>query len=56
MKFALSSVPGLADVWVPHGDQGPRTMAPGSRSKIYGYHVDVDQYEKLKGLGGSKVT
>ena len=26
MKYALKSVPGLADVWVPHGDgDGPRT-------------------------------
>ena len=26
MKYALKSVPGLADVWVPHGvEDGPRT-------------------------------
>ena len=35
MKYALKSVPGLADVGVPHGDgDGPRALAPGSRSKI----------------------
>ena len=55
MKYALKSVPGLADVGVPHGvEDGPRTLAPGSRSKIYAYHVD--QHEKLKGLGRSKAT
>ena len=49
MKYALKSVPGLADVGVPHGDgDGPRTPAPGSGSKIDLYHVD--QREKLKGL------
>ena len=43
------SVPGLADVGVPHGDEdGLRTPAPGSGSKIYECHVD--QHEKLKGL------
>ena len=48
MKYALKSVPGLADVGVPHGDgDGPRAPAPGSRSKIPLYHVD--QHEKLKG-------
>ena len=31
MKYALKSVPGLADVGVPHGDEdGLRTPAPGS--------------------------
>ena len=31
MKYALKSVPGLADVGVPHGDEnGPGTLAPGS--------------------------
>ena len=55
MKYALKSVPGLADVWVPHGvEDGPRSLAPGSRSKIYEYHVD--QHEKLKGLGRFKAT
>ena len=55
MKYAEKSVPGLADVGVPHGDgDGPRTPAPGSRSKMYAYHVD--QHEKLKGLGRSKAT
>ena len=50
MKYALKSVPGLADVGVPHGvEDGPRTLAPGSGSEIYAYHVD--QHEKLKGLG-----
>ena len=49
MKYALKTVPGLADVGVPHGDgDGPRTLTPGSRSKIRAYHVD--QHEKLKGL------
>ena len=48
MKYDLKSVPGLADVGVPHGDEdGPRTLAPGSGSKIPAYHVD--QHEKLKG-------
>ena len=55
MKYALKSVPGLADVWVPHGvEDGPRTLAPGSGSKMYAYHVD--QHEKLKGLSRSKAT
>ena len=32
MKYALKSVPGLADGGVPHGDEdGPGTPAPGSR-------------------------
>ena len=36
MKYALESVPGLADVGVPHGDEdGPGTPAPGSGSKKY---------------------
>ena len=49
MKYALKSVPGLADVGVPHGDEdGPETLAPGSRSKNYTHHVD--QHEKVKGL------
>ena len=31
VKYALKSVPGFADVGVPHGDgDGPRTLAPGS--------------------------
>ena len=48
MKYALKSVPGLADVGVPHGvEDGPRSPAPGSKSKIPAYHVD--QHEKLKG-------
>ena len=48
MKYTLKSVPGLADVGVPHGDGGgPRAPAPGSRSKSFLYHVD--QHEKLKG-------
>ena len=55
MKHALKSVPGLADVGAPHGvGDGPRTQAPGSRSKIYAYHVD--QGEKLKGLDAKKVA
>ena len=49
MKHALKSVPGLADVGALHGDEdGPRALAPGSRSKIHACHVD--QGEKLKGL------
>ena len=49
MKNTLKSVPGLADVRVPHGvEDGPRTLAPGSGSKIAAHHVD--QHEKLKGL------
>ena len=55
MKFALKSILGLADVGVPHGDgDGPVGLAPGSGSKICGYHVD--QHEKLKGLDRSKAT
>ena len=55
MKYALKSVPGLADVGVPHGDgDGPVTPAPRSGSKIRAYHVV--QHEKLKGLGRSKAT
>ena len=55
MKYVLKSVPGLADVGVPHGDEdGPRTLAPGSVSKIHIYHVD--QGEKLKGLDAKKVA
>ena len=46
MKYSLKSAPGLADVGVPHGD-GPLALAPGSGSKMCGYHVD--QREKLKG-------
>ena len=35
MKYALKSVPDLADVGVLHGDgDGPRSLAPGSESKI----------------------
>ena len=53
MKYALKSVPGLADVGVPHGvGDGPRTQAPGSGSKIHAYHVD--QHEKLKGWDGQQ--
>ena len=49
IKYAEKSAPGLADVGVPRGDEdGPRTQAPGSGSKITTYHVD--QHEKLKGL------
>ena len=50
MMHSLKSVPGLADVEVPHGDEdGPGTPAPGSGSKKCAYHVD--QHEKLKGIG-----
>ena len=49
MKYTLKSVPGLADVGVPYGDEdGPGTPAPGSGSKKCAYHVD--QHEKLKGF------
>ena len=55
IKYALKSLPRLADVWVPHGvEDGPRTLAPGSGSKNLLYHVD--QSEKLKGWGRSKAT
>ena len=48
MKYALKSVPGLADVGVPHGDEDcPGIPAPGSGSKNCAYHVD--QHEKLNG-------
>ena len=51
LKYALKSVPGLADVGVLHGDgDGPRTPAPGSGSKIPAYHVD--QRKKLKEWNG----
>ena len=51
MKYAEKSVPGLADVGVPHGDgDGPVAPAPGSGSKIDAYHVD--QWVKLKWWGG----
>ena len=53
--YAPKSVPGLADVGVPHGvEDGPRTLAPGSGSKMYAYHVD--QHEKLKGFDRSMAT
>ena len=46
MKYSLKPVPGLAEVGVPHGvEDGPRTPAPGSRSKIH--PCLVDQHEKL---------
>ena len=49
MKYALKSVPGLADVGVPQGDgDGPRAPAPGSGSKKNTHHVD--QHEKLERL------
>ena len=32
MKYALKSIPGIADVGVPHGDEdGPVALAPGYR-------------------------
>ena len=38
MKYALKSVPGLADVGVPHGDGDcPRAQASGSGKKIHTY-------------------
>ena len=49
MKYALKSVPGLADVEVLPGDgDGPVTLALGSGSKKCAYHVD--QHKELKGL------
>ena len=55
MKYALKSVPGLADIGVPNGDgDGPVTVAPGPGSKIRPHHVD--QHEKLKGLDVQKST
>ena len=49
IKYSLKAVLGVADVGDPHGGKdGPRTPAPGSRSKIHAYHVD--QHEKLKGF------
>ena len=49
LKYALKSVPGLADVGVPQGDgDGPRATARGSGSKKYTHHVD--QHEKLDRL------
>ena len=51
VKYSLKSVPGLADVGVPHGDgDGPVALAPGPGSKMAPYHVD--QWEKLKGWEG----
>ena len=48
MKYALKSVPGLADVGDPHGGEDcSRTPARGSRSKKHTHHID--QREKLKG-------
>ena len=48
MKYALKSVPGIADVGVPHGGEDcSRTPARGSRSKKHTHHAD--QHEKLKG-------
>ena len=47
IKCALELVPGLVDVGIPHGDKnGPRTPAPGCRSKMHAYHVD--QWGNLK--------
>ena len=41
IKHAEKSVPGFADVEEPHGDEdGPRTLTPGSESKMDAYHVD----------------
>ena len=53
IMYPLKSVPGLADVGVLHGD-GPRTLAPGSGSKVRVYHID--QCEKLKRLDDSKAA
>ena len=51
MKYALKSVPVLADVGVLLGDgDGLRTPAPGSGSKIPAYHVD--QHKNLKEWNG----
>ena len=41
MKYALKSVPGIADVGDPHGgEDGARTPTRGSRSKKCTHHVD----------------
>ena len=54
-KYAPKTVPGVADAGDPHGgEDGPRTLAPGSGSKKLLYHVD--QSEKLKGWGRLKAT
>ena len=51
MKCAQKTVPCLADDGVPHGvGDGSVTLAPGSGSKKWAYHVD--QQEKMKGFGG----
>ena len=55
MIYALKSVPGLADVGVPHGDGDGRVApAPGSGSKNCACHVV--QHEKLERLDGSKAA
>ena len=48
MLYSLKSVPGLADVGVPHGfGAGPLKLQPqGQDKKNYRHHVD--QHEKLK--------
>ena len=41
LKYAEKSFPGLSEVGVLHGEvDGPRTLTPGSRSKMCTYHVD----------------
>ena len=48
IKQALKSVPGLADVGDPHGDEdGPQNC--GQRVGIKKVPHHVDQHEKLKG-------
>ena len=55
MEYSLKSIPGLADIGVPHGDgDGPIDLALRPESKIDLHHAD--QCEKLKGLHGSKAT
>ena len=55
VKYALKSVPGLADAGVPMGwphnsTQKYRAPAPGSGSKMAPYHID--QWEILKAWEG----
>ena len=52
-KYALKSVPGLADVGVPMG-MAPELWPQDTGSKIRAYHVD--QCEKPKRLDDSKAA
>ena len=49
MKYALKAVPGVADVGdFQGGEDDPKTLVPGSGSKMHAYQVG--QHETLKGL------